>query len=111
MFKAGNQKGVKTAYWRDGAFGRGPIQLSLWPNYEKFGKLLGIPLRKHPAMALELDIGADVAVIGMRDGEFRGDKQGRIKLSRFKFPDALNAKTADNPRRINANMSTAGQQP
>lgn len=91
----GKLKGVKTPYWRDGAFGRGPIQITHWDNYVKFGKALGVPLRENPSLALDGAIGADIAVIGMRDGMFRNKK-----LSDYSFPSALDAKPANHPRRI-----------
>ena len=47
---------------RDGAFGRGPIQLTHRPSYDKFGKKLGVPLRQKPELALDPQIGADIAV-------------------------------------------------
>lgn len=94
-WKKGRLGNVRTPYWRDGAFGRGPIQLTHWENYEKFGKELGVPLREKPELALDPKIGADIAVIGMSRGLFRGKK-----LSDYQFPYALDAKPASNPRRI-----------
>jgi hypothetical protein len=91
----GKLKGVKAPYWRDGAFGRGPIQITHWSNYVKFGKRLGIPLRQKPELALDRDIGADIAVVGMKEGLFR-----KLKLSDFRFPAALDAPPGRNPRRI-----------
>ncbi len=86
---------VSRPYWRDGAFGRGPIQITHWGNYEKFGKRLGVPLRTNPSLALDPKIGADIAVVGMKEGLFR-----KVKLSDFKFPEALRAPPDKNPRRI-----------
>lgn len=101
-FRDGKLKGVKTPYWRDGAFGRGPIQLTHWENYEKFGRKLGIPLRQKPELALDPKHGADIAVIGMRDGMFRNRK-----LSDYNFPNDLHNPQATNPRRIvNGNDGT-----
>jgi hypothetical protein len=92
---AGRLKGVKAPYWRDGAFGRGPIQITHWPNYVKFGKRLGVPLRQKPELALDRNIGADIAVVGMKEGLFRNRK-----LSDYRFPEALDAPPERNPRRI-----------
>ena len=75
--------------------GRGPVQITHRDNYVKFEKRLGVPLTKQPALALDPQIGADIAVIGMRDGMFRG-----IKLADFAFPDAVKAPPKNNPRRI-----------
>lgn len=94
-WKAGKLKHVKTPYWRDSAFGRGPIQLTHWAAYEKFAKRLGVPLREKPQLALDPKIGADIAVIGMKEGLFTGKK-----LADYKFPSALKAAVKNNPRRI-----------
>lgn len=94
-YAKGQLKGVKTPYWRDGAFGRGQIQLTHWESYDKFGKKLKIPLRENPSLALDKTIGADIAVVGMRDGMFRS-----TKLSDYKFPESLDAAQAKHPRRI-----------
>lgn len=94
-WKAGQLKWVKTPYWRDGAFGRGPIQITHWSMYEKMGKRLGVPLRQNPGLALDPKIGADIAVVGMSEGMFTGKK-----LSDYRFPAALDAPVEDNPRRI-----------
>lgn len=94
-WKAGRLPWVKTPYWRDGGFGRGQIQLSLWPGYVRAGKLLGLPLRENPDLALRLDVSARIAVIGMRDGWFTGRK-----LSDYRFPEALGFLPKQHPRRI-----------
>ncbi|UOK71726.1 glycoside hydrolase family 19 protein [Ancylobacter polymorphus] len=86
---------VKTPYWRDGWFGRGPIQITHLDNYRKFEKRLGIPLTKNPSLALDPVHGADIAVVGMSEGLFTGKK-----LADFKFPAALSAQPKDHPRRI-----------
>lgn len=94
-WKAGKLGKVRTPYWRDGAFGRGPIQLTHWANYIKFGKRLGVDLRKNPERALEPAIGADIAVIGMKEGMFR-----KFGLSDYRFPADLDNPPETNPRRI-----------
>lgn len=94
-WKAGKLKWVKTPYWRNGAFGRGPIQITHWAMYEKMGKRLGVPLRQNPNLALDPKIGADIAVVGMSEGMFTGKK-----LSDYRFPAALDAEPDKNPRRI-----------
>lgn len=94
-WKAGKLPWVKTPYWRDGAFGRGPIMLTHWANYDKFAKRLGVPLRQKPELALDPKIGADIAVVGMSEGMLTGRK-----LSDYQFPAALDAIPASNPRRI-----------
>jgi predicted chitinase len=94
-WKVGKLSWVTTPYWRDGAFGRGPIQITHWANYEKMGKRLGVPLRQKPELALDPKIGADIAVVGMAEGLFTGNK-----LSDYTFPQALDARSQDHPRRI-----------
>jgi len=86
---------VKKPYWRDGAFGRGPIQITHWRNYEKIGQAIGIDLRGKPDLAMTPTIGGKIAVIGMRDGLFTGKK-----LADYSFPAALDAAPSKNPRRI-----------
>jgi hypothetical protein len=79
---------VNAPYWRDGWFGRGQIQLTHKANYARFGI-------SRPDDALVPHISAHVAVRGMRDGLFTGNK-----LADYNFPEALNAVPAENPRRI-----------
>lgn len=94
-WKKGQLSWVRTPYWRDGWFGRGMIQLTHKNNYEKMGKRLGVNLVGNPSLALDPDVSADSAVVGMSEGMFTGKK-----LSNYKFPDALYAKPKDHPRRI-----------
>lgn len=94
-FAKGQMTWVTTPYWRDGAFGRGPIQITHWANYDKMGKRLGVDLRRNPSLALDPDIGADIAVVGMSEGMFTGKK-----LSDYSFPTALSAAPDKHPRRI-----------
>lgn len=65
---------VKSAYWRDGFFGRGQIQLTHEANYKKFSPLVGVDLVANPSRALDLDISAKVAVLGCEKGLFTGRK-------------------------------------
>lgn len=94
-WKKGQLSWVKTPYWRDGWFGRGPIQITHKANYEKMGKLLGVDLVRNPSLALDTKVGADIAVVGMSTGAFTGKK-----LSDYRFPSVLNAAWQDHPRRI-----------
>ena len=80
--------GVKIPYWRDGAFGRGQIQITHAKNYAKFGIT-------NYSDALKLDVSARIAVEGMRDGMFTGKA-----LSDYDFPSALDNPPRTNPRRI-----------
>lgn len=85
---AGKLGKVKTPYWRGGEFGRGQVQLTHAENRAKFGITNRDDL-------LKLDVSAMVAVVGMRDGVFRGKK-----LADYDFPAALDAPPNSNPRRI-----------
>ncbi|MGL4309813.1 MAG: hypothetical protein ACRCSU_04945 [Paracoccaceae bacterium] len=87
-FAAGKLKWVKEPYWRDGWFGRGPLQVTHRLNYRKFGIT-------DPSDMLKLDIGARVAILGMTKGMFTG-----LKLADYDFPVALDAPPKKNPRRI-----------
>lgn len=78
-FKAGKLGQVKTPYWRKGKngkayFGRGGIQITHEDNYEKLGKRIGVDLVGNPALALDLDISAEIAIVGMLEGLFTGRK-------------------------------------
>ncbi|PZQ82648.1 MAG: hypothetical protein DI549_10730 [Ancylobacter novellus] len=94
-FRNGQLPWVKTPYWRDGWFGRGPVQITHRDNYLKFEKRLGVPLTVNPSLALDPKIGADIAVVGMAEGLFTGRK-----LADYSFPAALDAPAKSNPRRI-----------
>lgn len=94
-WKKGQLPWVKTPYWRDGCFGRGPVQITHYDNYLKFEKRLGVPLTAKPELALDPVIGADIAVVGMTEGLFTGRK-----LSDYRFPAALEAAAKSHPRRI-----------
>jgi len=65
------------------AFGRGMIQLTWLENYVKAGKKLGLDLVNEPELLLAPAASAKVALVGCAEGWFRGDKQGRKKLSRY----------------------------
>lgn len=74
-WKAGKLGQVKTPYWRkdkDGKswFGRGDIQLTHKRNYEKLGKRISVDLVGNPALALDVDISAEIAIVGMLEGLF-----------------------------------------
>ena len=54
--------------------GRGYIQLTHREGYERMGRKLNIDLVSNPDKALEPEIAAKVATLGMRDGLFTGKK-------------------------------------
>lgn len=70
-------------------YGMGHPQLTWYDNYEKFGKLLNLPLLEQPELMLDNHISARVMILGMSKGLFTG-----VGLSRY-FND-----TKDDP--INA---------
>ncbi|MBW3099273.1 hypothetical protein [Pseudohoeflea coraliihabitans] len=86
---------VKSPYWRDGWFGRGPVQVTHKRNYIKMGSRLGIDLVKRPEKLLEPATGADSAVIGMVEGLYTGKK-----ISDYVLPRDLSNKPDTHPRRI-----------
>lgn len=94
-FANGQLPWVRTPYWRAGWFGRGFIQLTHRANYERMGKRLGVDLVKNPGRAMDLDVSADIAVVGMTEGMFTGRK-----LSDYRFPQSIHSPAAQNPRRI-----------
>ncbi|WP_159585905.1 hypothetical protein [Chelativorans xinjiangense] len=94
-WKAGQLSWVKTPYWREGWFGRGPIQTTHYKNYLKMGTRLGVDLIRYPEELLKPRTGADSAVIGMAEGLYTGRK-----LSDYAFPEDLSAPPAHHPRRI-----------
>lgn len=57
-------------------YGRGLVQLTWGPNYQKVGNLIGKDLYNHPELALEPDIAAQIMVDGMVQGWFTGRKLG-----------------------------------
>ena len=71
-------------------FGRGFVQITWYEVYERFGKLLKIDLLNNPELCLNAEIGARIAVLGMRDGLFTG-----VNLERYfndSRTDAINAR-------------------
>lgn len=101
-WKKGQLSWVKTPYWRDGWFGRGQIQITHEDNYRKLGTAIGVDLVADRNKALDPKIGAEIAVVGMSRGLFRGKK-----LSDYTFPASLDFKQENHPRRIvNGNDGT-----
>jgi hypothetical protein len=56
--------------------GRGFVQLTGRANYERAGKVLGFDLIKTPDLALDPEIAALIAILGMMHGWFTGKKLG-----------------------------------
>lgn len=78
-YKAGRLGQVSKPYWRKGAngkayFGRGDIQLTHEENYKTLGERIGVDLVRNPSLALDLDISAEIAIVGMLEGLFTGKK-------------------------------------
>ena len=71
---AGRLRSVRTPYWRDGWFGRGPIQVTHERNYRKMGEALDVDLVARPNLLLDPVVGARSAVVGMVRGLFTGKK-------------------------------------
>ena len=78
-YKAGRLGQVSKPYWRKAAngkayFGRGDIQLTHEENYRVLGERIGVDLVGNPSLALDLDISAEIAIVGMLEGLFTGKK-------------------------------------
>lgn len=78
-YKAGRLGQVSKPYWRKGAngkayFGRGDIQLTHEENYKVLGERIDVDLVGNPSLALDLDISAEIAIVGMLEGLFTGKK-------------------------------------
>ena len=56
-------------YW-----GRAYVQITWEANYERFGRLLGVDLLKHPDLALYPPYAAFILVYGMKYGSFTGKR-------------------------------------
>lgn len=72
---------LQNKYWYTNFMGRGFVQITWRKNYQKFSDLVGVDLVKFPDEALETDIAAKIAVIGMKFGLFTG-----VSLSTY-FPE------------------------
>lgn len=55
-------------------YGRGYVQLTWKSNYEKYGKILGIPLVANPDLAMKPDVALFILVHGFKTGAFTGKK-------------------------------------
>ncbi|WHO24251.1 glycoside hydrolase family 19 protein [Agrobacterium tumefaciens] len=78
-YNAGRLGQVSKPYWRKGAngkayFGRGDIQLTHEENYKVLGERIDVDLVGNPSLALDLDISAEIAIVGMLEGLFTGKK-------------------------------------
>ena len=65
-------RAIQDRYWSTGYYGRGLIQITWRENYAKFSDLVGVDLEKYPDAALDTEIAAPIAVIGMMNGMFTG---------------------------------------
>lgn len=65
-------------------YGRGHVQLTWEENYRKADKQLGLggELVCNADLALDPEVSAEVLVVGMLEGWFSGDKNGRHTLAR-----------------------------
>lgn len=58
-------------------YGRGYVQLTWYENYDRMGRILGIPLLEHPELALVPNHAADIMFEGMtKSVSFKGDFTG-----------------------------------
>lgn len=98
-WKTGKLGQVSLPYWRkdkDGKswFGRGDIQITHKENYNKLGKRIGVDLVGNPSLALDLNISAEIAIVGMLEGLFTGRKL--IEFFNLKNDDPIGARAVVN---------------
>jgi putative chitinase len=83
----GQPYGVKDPYTGQTYYGRGFVQLTWRDNYRHATEQLGLKgdadLEWHADQALEPQIASDVMFLGMADGWFRSDSQGKQTLGRY----------------------------
>jgi len=65
---------VRRPYWRDGWFGRGPLQITHFSNYKKMEERTKYPLVQNRDLMLDPRIGNEVSMIGAVEGLFTGKK-------------------------------------
>lgn len=76
-------------------YGRGYVQLTWFENYDKMGRILGIPLLQHPELALVPEHAADIMFEGMtKSVSFKGDFTGHYLEQYFNdtMEDWINAR-------------------
>ncbi|MBB6486853.1 murein L,D-transpeptidase catalytic domain-containing protein [Rhizobium lusitanum] len=64
-------------------YGRGYVQLTHKENYKRAGDDVGADFVTYPDLALRPDYAAHVMCIGMKEGWFRADSDGRHTLGRY----------------------------
>ena len=84
---------LQERYWRTGYYGRGYIQITWVDNYRRLGNRIGLgeQLVTNPDLALEPDIAAHIAVVGMHEGLFTGYKLSHFDLPNYGY-DFVNAR-------------------
>ena len=58
-------------------YGRGPVQLTWYENYEKMSKYAGVDLVKNPEAMLNLQVSVKVSIAGLIYGEYTGRSLSR----------------------------------
>ncbi len=83
-------------------YGRGDVQLTWKENYDKADKKLGLEgkLANNLDLALDPDISAKIMILGMKEGWFSGDSQGRHTLARHLPNEEESVGRFTNARRI-----------
>lgn len=65
---------LQSKYWHTGFYGRGYIQITHKPNYQKLSAYVGLDLARNPDLALQPDVSYTIAAKGMQLGLFTGKK-------------------------------------
>lgn len=92
--REGHHLGAKADRWRRSLryypyYGRGYIQLTWLPNYQKFSTLLDVDLVGKPDLALDPDRAAWIMAYGLKRGSFTGKKiEDYITAARCDFRNA-----------------------
>ncbi|MBE9109806.1 hypothetical protein IQ273_10325 [Nodosilinea sp. LEGE 07298] len=77
-FRPRNEDGGYCGEYGPGCYyGRGDVQLTGQSNYQYWSNRLGVDLINHPELANQPDLAATIAVEGMRDGTFTGNRLGQ----------------------------------
>jgi hypothetical protein len=108
-----NRGGISTNYalpsgpYNKNYYGRGFVQITWYDNYRKLGKRLGVgdQLAKNPDMALDYDFGADLLVVGIKEGLYRKHKMSDFVtdsgVDYFEARNIINGDKNKKPRWLN----------
>lgn len=87
---------VREAYWLSESwrssnlryapyYGRGYVQITWKTNYQRFEKILDIPLTQQPDLALQEDVALKILFLGLKHGSFTGYKLSDFIVTSLNF--------------------------